>query len=263
MLRCKRPKIVLPGFIFTEKQGAITSSLNKKYFSWTLQFAETIICHSSKEVGLNNQRFPHALGKFVFFPYGTHVWRDASPVDTTLESTRAMSAGRSGRDYGLLVEAARGIPVQFRIICDQFPKSLKDQLPENVTVLSSCYHACYFEELEQCRFVVIPLRPEDISAGQMVLLQAMAMGKPCIITETETTKDYIRDGAGMISVPPNDQAALRAALMRLCDDDTLCARLAREAESEFQNRYSMEAYARNLVTSAKLAIEAEHETPSP
>jgi glycosyltransferase involved in cell wall biosynthesis len=250
ILRCNLPRIVLPAFIFTEKKGLVKSFLNKKYFSWILQFADGIICHSRKEVDSNTRRFPRLRGRFMYYPYGIHVCEKPPGIEATLASKNAVCAGRSGRDFDLLLSAAQGVPAQFQIICDQFPKRLTKKLTDQFVLLDNCYHKCYFDELKDSRFVVIPLRSDDISAGQMVLLQAMSMGKPCVITETGTTRDYIREGAGMLSVPLSDKDALSAAMTRLCVDDDLCVKLAHEAEQEFGDKYSIEAYARNLVASA-------------
>jgi glycosyltransferase involved in cell wall biosynthesis len=154
----------------------------------------------------------------------------------------------------LLAKAAADIDADVNIICDQFPQSLRTDLPANVRVLPNCYGDCYFEQLVDCRFVVVPLKVDDISAGQMVLLQAMALGKPTVITRTATTEDYIHDG-GVISVPVNDLSAMTEALRRLSSDNALCARLGREAAEVYRTKYSIDAYAAHLVDAARLAVE--------
>lgn len=42
--------------------------------------------------------------------------------------------------------------------------------------------------------VVIPLQDLNISSGQLMLLQAMQLGKPIIVTNNCTIYDYIEDG---------------------------------------------------------------------
>lgn len=42
--------------------------------------------------------------------------------------------------------------------------------------------------------VVIPLQNLNISSGQLMLLQAMQLGKPIIVTNNCTIYDYIEDG---------------------------------------------------------------------
>jgi glycosyltransferase involved in cell wall biosynthesis len=248
------PKLVLRGFIYTETGSSMLASLKHRYYRMVLRNADIIVCHSQLEIENNNRLFPDCAGRFVFYPYAMHVAGATGFVDATIERKTIVSAGRSGRDYALLAKAAADIDADVNIICDQFPQALRGELPANVRVLSNCYRDCYFEQLVDCRFVVVPLQVDDISAGQMVLIQAMALGKPTVITRTATTADYIYDG-GIISVPLNDLSAMTEALQRLSRDDALCTRLGREAAEAYKKKYSIDAYAAHLVESARLAVE--------
>lgn len=251
--RRTRPALVLPGFIYTESRHPLLGPAKLRYFRWILNQTSAVICHSRLEVDRNKQRFPGIKTQFAFYPYGVHVGCATGFSEQTLKAKTILSAGRSGRDYELLIEAVRGQDLMLQIICDQFPDSLKDKLPKNVRVLKDCYHDCYFEELEKSRFVVVPLKVSDISAGQMVLLQAMAMGKPTIISRTQTTIDYAEDGEGVLFVEPDDLPAMTDAINRLATDDALCTELGKRAARLFHERYSITAYAGHLVAASELA----------
>lgn len=253
LLRRTRPALVLPGFIYTESPHPLLGPTKLRYFRWILNQTSAAICHSQLEVNRNKQRFPGINTQFVFYPYGVHVGCATGFSEETLKAKTILSAGRSGRDYELLIEAVRGQDLMLHIICDQFPDSVTDRLPENVRVLKDCYHDCYFEELDKCRFVVVPLKVSDISAGQMVLLQAMAMGKPTVISRTQTTIDYAQDGEGVLFVEPGDLPAMTDAIRRLATDDALCTELGKRAARLFQERYSITAYAAHLVAASELA----------
>jgi glycosyltransferase involved in cell wall biosynthesis len=76
-----------------------------------------------------------------------------------------------------------------------------------------------------------------------VLLEAMALGTPCVSTDVTGVPEVLRDGQTGLAVPQRDPMRLAAALERLLDDAELGRRLAGAAraliESEFdQSRTS-------------------------
>jgi glycosyltransferase involved in cell wall biosynthesis len=53
------------------------------------------------------------------------------------------------------------------------------------------------------------------SGGQQTFLNAMAMGKPVIVTDPEGAEDYICNGIDGLLVPPGDPEKLRSAILKL------------------------------------------------
>ena len=266
ILRRPLPKLVLPGFIYTDSNQSVLANFKMAYYHRVLRYTDVVICHSHLEVEKNKIRFAGAATEFVYFPYATHVSGASDRSSAESDTSFVVSAGRSGRDYELLIEAVRGMNLDLHIVCDQFPEALRAGLPSNVTILDDCYGDCYFDELIKCRFVVLPLSVNDISAGQMVLLQAMALGKPVIITRTATTIDYVQDGDGVLLVEPKDNSAMSHAIQRLHADDSLRHNLGKQASEIFAKRYSIEAYAAHLVDAARMACDSrshQHDEPTP
>jgi glycosyltransferase involved in cell wall biosynthesis len=72
------------------------------------------------------------------------------------------------------------------------------------------------------------------------LLEAMALGTPCVSTDVTGIPEVVRDGETGLLVPQNDAAALAAALERLLGDPslrvTLAARARRRIEEDFDAR---------------------------
>lgn len=72
------------------------------------------------------------------------------------------------------------------------------------------------------------------------LLEAMALGTPCVSTDVTGIPEVVRDGETGLLVPQNDAAALAAALERLLEDPslrvTLAARARRRVEEDFDAR---------------------------
>jgi glycosyltransferase involved in cell wall biosynthesis len=94
-----------------------------------------------------------------------------------------------------------------------------------------------------------------------VLLEAMALGTPCVSTDVTGIPEVLHHGLTGLCVPQRDPAALAAALARLLDDSVLRGRLAAEAreliEAEF-NVYRNTAQLRQLfLATVPSAIESE------
>jgi glycosyltransferase involved in cell wall biosynthesis len=86
----------------------------------------------------------------------------------------------------------------------------------------------------------------DFQAGVTVVLEAMAMGKAVVATAARGWADVIEDGVDGLLVPPGDPRALRAALTRVLEDESLRARLGRAARNAAVTRFSLPAYADRL-----------------
>ena len=60
----------------------------------------------------------------------------------------------------------------------------------------------------------------------LVVLEALAAGLPVVASDIPVFAEYLTDGESALLVPPNDPAALAAALGRLAEDRALCRKLA-------------------------------------
>jgi glycosyltransferase involved in cell wall biosynthesis len=87
--------------------------------------------------------------------------------------------------------------------------------------------------------VAVPLHPTDHPGGISTVLEAMAMGRPVVASDTGTTRELIRDGDSGLIVPPGDPAALREAIGRVLADDALASDLGRGARARVETAYAM------------------------
>ena len=86
------------------------------------------------------------------------------------------------------------------------------QIPKNVEIQSNVYWGKLDRLIYFSKFVIIPLYKTSFSAGQSVLLRAMAMGKAVIVTKTGGTIDYVDDGNTGIFVEPGNIDNMRDAI---------------------------------------------------
>ena len=102
------------------------------------------------------------------------------------------------------------------------------------------------ELLRRASAVAVICEPTELPSGTLVLLDAMALGKPVVATEVKGTVDYVTDGETGLLVPPHDADALARALRRLMDDPELRARLGAEGRRRCQTQFTPDAFASGL-----------------
>lgn len=247
----RHTQVVFETFIATERGSPLARRLHHWHYSLALRFVDVAICHSESEVAAYAAKFAGCRTRFTALPYALSVngrdeLREAYGAEAA-ESDLIVTAGRSGRDYATLVNAIEGLPCRLRIICDwERPVQRLERSPQ-VTVVRNCFKADYLEELAKARLVVVPLSQLNVSAGQMVLLQAFALGKPVIVTETATTREYVADGEDALLTRFGDVADMRAKISLLLADPARCAALGQRASDRYDAQFSTEAYVRKLV----------------
>jgi glycosyltransferase involved in cell wall biosynthesis len=97
--------------------------------------------------------------------------------------------------------------------------------------------------MARAAIVVLPVTEREISTGQRVLLEAMAMAKPVVVTRVNGTVDYIEHMRTGVLVPPKDPNALRKAINCLARDPELRRRIGAAARDEVLHRYLPDHYA--------------------
>lgn len=104
------------------------------------------------------------------------------------------------------------------------------------------------EELARASVVAVPFLRSVMTerhTSPLKAFEAMAAGRPMVISDLPSSREFLRDGENALLVPPGDPNALAGALRRLLEDPNLAERLARTAYEEAP-RYSWDARATHL-----------------
>jgi glycosyltransferase involved in cell wall biosynthesis len=80
----------------------------------------------------------------------------------------------------------------------------------------------------------------------LVVLEAMALGRPVVATPVGGTPELVADGETGLLVPPRDVEALAAALKRVLDDEGLRRRLGEAGRRRVAERFSADAMTRGV-----------------
>lgn len=245
----RKTRVVFETLIATPREG-LMGRLHHAYYAFVLRFVDVAVVHSEVEATAYAALFPRAATRFVCLPYSISVViRDelrALYAAEAADSNVIVAAGRSGRDYATLGQAVLGQECTLHVICDYERPTRELPQSDQIEVLRACFGRDYLVELARARFVVVPISVQGISAGQMVLLQAFALGKAVILTDTTTTREYAEDGHDALFVAFGSAEDMRQKIALLLADPALCRRLGDNAARRFEQDFSTEAYARKM-----------------
>ena len=82
--------------------------------------------------------------------------------------------------------------------------------------------------------------PSNTEGTSISLLEAGACGLPLVATNVGGNSEIIEDGVSGIIVPPGDEQALTAAILRLMDDENLRATMGKAAQKRVRTNYSLD-----------------------
>ncbi len=100
-------------------------------------------------------------------------------------------------------------------------------LPKNVMVMGSWPHAAVMDAYRRSSFSMLPsVCPETFG---IVVIEAMSMGRPVIVSRIAGLVDAVNDGENGFLVPPGDADALSKSIQRLVEDPILREQLGNGA----------------------------------
>ena len=164
------------------------------------------------------------------------------------------AAGLEWRDYPTLIEAVRPMTdLKVRLAAaspwsKHVDETQKSELPPNVEARR--YEYGELRDLYARSFAVaVPLYDNDFQAGITTILEAMAMGKPVIVTRTQGQTDVIVDGETGLYVAPGDIEGWRRAIQRLREDGALRRTLGDNARAWIEGNATLTGWADRIAAS--------------
>jgi len=190
-------------------------------------------------------------------PFGvdTGFWK---PGDEDCDGVLAI--GNDGhRDWDTLVAAASKITAPVEIYT---ARSRPDTLPANVAWRPAGWHEQVLSDRDvrdlyrRAAVVVVPVQDVPQPSGQSVTLQAMACGRPVVLTRTRGlwSSSGPVDGVNVTFVSPRDPDALAGGVVDLLGRRDRRAELGRAAREFVEEHASVAAYADRLLAICELAL---------
>lgn len=172
-----------------------------------------ILVNSKGEIESTASRFGLERAKVLFVPMYSTIEKPECVEDN---DGIVVSVGRTLRDNATLLAAARRFRAPLVLVVGRDDK-LPEPLPSNVELLREIPLEDAHRLMRRAAVVVIPLLPAERSTGQVVVLEAMALGKPVVATELAGTVDLIESGVDGVLVPAGDAEALASAVNHLLE----------------------------------------------
>lgn len=208
---------------------------------------DLIFVWSANQIAILEETLGLGMDRVVAIPFGIDA--EFYQTDDVGQDGKVVAIGNdAGRDYGTLFQAAEGAAFEVDVV--SVPDRVRDlQCPPNVRTNPPVDHLGYRDWLRAAQIVVIPVHPLAYPTGQSVLLEAMAMGRCCITTETDAIREYVTEETVAV-VPPHDPVALREkilALLSSADDRRKMGEAARAAVlGSFTTRHMWDAVAQRI-----------------
>lgn len=202
---------------------------------------------ADREFGITKYGLNANKTSIILFGVDTDFWAPA----TTPSGDFIFSVGQDpNRDFDTLVRCEVDVPIRLHT-------ALPIAIPptkSNVHMTRGSYHQSTLtdEELRdlylQSLAVVVPLKDVYQPTGYSVTLQAMACGKPVILSRIRGlwAPELLRNEENCLLVTPGDATELAAAIGRLVADPELCRKLGQAARTTVERHFNTAAAAAGL-----------------
>lgn len=234
-----------------------------------------LVVHSSAQL----RRVERWLGgrweaRLVPYQVDTAYWNPAG-APRERDQPLVIAVGSEHRDYGTLMEAVRGLPIDVVIAAGSYwarKVAAAGDVPANVAFLTEPLPFRALRELyTQATAVVVPVTDVANQSGVTTILEAMSMARPVVTSASRGQRDYVTGplvladsnldrastadrgpaawsprSSGPVDtglyVPPGDARALREAIRLLVENDGLRLRLGSAARRAALRHFTLEQY---------------------
>jgi glycosyltransferase involved in cell wall biosynthesis len=240
-----RPPLVYVAIGLPERLERLRTARMRRLYASALASSEAVIAYSEHEVDVLRdwleRHHRSALVRFVPFGVDTELLvpsHDPPVVDVV------SVGGDPHRDFGLLARVAACMPdTSFRIVTTADHARVLPSVP-NVEVEVDLPFDDMLARLSSARVAALPVRENSYSGATTVLLQAMALAKPVVVTRTRAiaTGYGLEDGENCRLVPPGDDEAFERALGEVLRDESRARALGASARATVERELSWERY---------------------
>lgn len=223
-------------YIFTSENSVVAKSFlmaalgkDSPYIDWTSLIPKTrifrywkfrehnnhVVCVSKPQAdfAINRMNFPESNVDFLFDKVDHKFFKPRNNKD----GNYIMAVGQEQRDYRTLLDAIAGTKIKLIIVASnpwsKFPLDVSEH--SNVKFVRNIPYTELRDLYRGARIVVVPLFENSYGAGLNVLLEAMAVAKPLIVSETTGVCNYILQDETGLYVSPGNSNELREQLLFL------------------------------------------------
>jgi glycosyltransferase involved in cell wall biosynthesis len=240
-----RTPVVYAAIGLPERLAQLRTTRARRMFVDAYRRLHTIVAYGWGEVDALREWLGDDGPQVLFVPFGVDTTYFA-PRASTIADTDIVSIGADPRrDHELYLTLAQAHPEwSFRLVLTRDAARLLGAVPGNVTVEADLPFDGIRDRLANARAVVLSVRENSYSGATTVLLQAMATGKPVVVSRTGAiaTGYHLEDGVNCRLVSPGSLDELDAAVRELLADDSHAATLGARARETVERSLSWSQY---------------------
>jgi len=225
--------------------------LRQRLLDFVVPRADAIYPLGSNQAAYIRRRWATSADvRFIHQHVDTEFYQPGAPVPAV---GPVLSVGDDhGRDFDTLLKAFAGLDATLLLKSSHVPP---DAAPPNVQVVPGRLDAHAYRALfHQAPLVVVPLRPMLTASGVGTVLEAMAMGKALIVSDSPGLRDYVSHEETALVVPCGDAAALRAAIERLLREPETRTRLGAAARAFVERHCTYAAHVAKLAAALRTLV---------
>jgi len=254
-----RPPLVYVSIGLPERIAKLREGRAARTYLDALRRVTAFVAYSEYEAGLLRELVGEGgVPPIVFVPFGVDVAYFV-PVTSVEPDIDVVAIGADPhRDFALLLAIAERHPGRrFRIVAGRDAARGLGSLPANAELEVDIPLREVRDRLARARVVALPVRANSYSGATTVLLQALAMGKPVVVSRTPAiaTGYGLVDGGNCRLVEPGDEREFEEALLGLLADATAAERLGVQARLTAELELSWERYTTAMTDVIAAAVE--------
>jgi len=251
-----RTPVVYAAIGLPERLEQLGSSAARRFYLSAYRRLHAIVAYGWGEVDALRAWLGEGGPEVVFVPFGVDTTYFRPDPDRSPAADVVSIGTDPRRDFSLLVRLAERLPERtFRVVASVDHVRALGTVPPNVTIETEIPFPAVRDRLADARVVVLPVRDSSYSGATTVLLQAMATGKPIVVSRTAAIARgyHLEDGVNVRLVPPGELDALEGAVVELLSDAERAAALGVRARETVEHHLTWQRYAgaiRELLLSA-------------
>jgi glycosyltransferase involved in cell wall biosynthesis len=250
LMLLKRARVLRRPLVYTavglpERLVQLRTGFARRLYAAALRRTHALVAYSAVEADWLHEWLGAGAPPVVFVPFGVDL-EAFRPVAGGSPDVDVVSVGADPhRNFELLAAVASRRPdLSFRIVTTADRARSLRRVPANVAIETALSLEDVRARLAAGRVVALPVRANTYSGATTVLLQAMAMAKPVVVSRTDAiARGYeLQDGVNCRLVTPGDVDELERVLVEIATDAEAAVSLGLRARETVERCFSWERY---------------------